>query len=328
MEGLTHYDAILQCIASKFYSDLPPDQKPHPEACLETFKGDLLGFTASAAQDPAWMLWIKVQERRILMSKKELDTPRVLRMTPEEIFFLTEAALHLRNHGYIIRLRKETLENVSAWRIERNIKVATLRELGLPDYLWIEWPRFEKNAHSPWVTRTIGVLISRLVLLDAPRHRLVPMTETSSANNDFTLELIRALAQNTIDGIACLGYQLIIVQQDDHGYRYIPCMFGHELTEPLTDMLVLHKEMSDRDQRKFRQAEQAWGNVAIRLLLFTAHHRSLLNPEHPIFTEEPSTWTFPSSAHTFFSQEMSGKRGIGIRPKYHAPFKPFSVINQ
>lgn len=321
------YDDILTSIAGRFYSDLPVNEKPPRERYFETFKVDLLNFTANGADDPAWMLWIKVQERRLLMSKKERDNSRAFRMSPEDMLFLTESALHLRHHGHILQLRTETIEHISACTIDRNIKVADLAGLHLPNYLWIEWPPLGKH-YPPWVSRTIGILISRFVLLDAPHHRLRMLMQQPSIKADYTQEIMKALVENTIEHRPCLGYQLIIAQQDDHGYRFIPCMFGNDITEPLTDMLVLHKEMSDRDRRKYVQAEQVWSNVAIRLLLTAAHKGWCADAEHPVFIENAGSCALPNSSHTLYAMNGVQQREIAIRPDYRTPFKPFAVTNE
>lgn len=323
----THYDAILDSIASRFFNDLPVEQKPSPDMSLETIKSDLLNFTASCTEDPAWMVWIKVQERRLLMTKRELNTDRAFRISPSELLFLSETALHMRDHSYIARISIKTLESISACKIDRYITVSDLAQLPLPNYLWMEWPIFPKNRYPPWISRTVGMFISRFVLLDAPRHRIIPMLEQPNPNEDYTMELMKALARNTIDHIPCLGYQLIIAQRDDHGYRFIPCMFGHERAEPLVSMLELHKEMSSLDRRKHLQTEQVWSNVAIRLLLFAAHRQWFLNIEQPVFVEDTGSCALPDSTHTLYMGKKDKTREVRIRPNYSTPFQPFSVRN-
>lgn len=320
MSYTLHYDSVLDSIAGKFFNDLPPTSKPEPQVYVETIKQDLLNFTDAAANDPAWMLWTKVQERR---ARRELCNDRNMRMSQEELSFLAESALHLRTNGHIVRLRMETLEHVSACKIDGNIAVSDLVDLGLPDYIWFEWPSLCNRGYEPWISRTIGIFVSRFVLLDAPRHRLVPIAEPPIQGKNFTLELMRALAQNVIENIPCAGYQVIVVQQNDHGYRYITCMFGHECSEQLTNMLALQKEMSDQDHRKRWQTEQVWSNVAIRLLLFAAHQRHWLKAEHPVFIEEEGMCALKPCTHTFFATTASGSRNIGIRPNYRSAYQPF-----
>lgn len=321
------YDALLSCLAEKFYRDLPPDQKPPRNEYLPSFKKDLLGLTATVLDDPPWMMWLKVQERRIKLSDFETRSLSRDKMSAEEIFCIAEIALHLRNNCPTIRLTSASVESISACKIDRNITGSDIANLHLPNYMWLEWPAFAKNSHPPWITRTVGIFISRFVLLDAPRHRLVAMLEHPTTNQDYTQELMKALVENTLANIPCLGYQIIIVQRDDHGYRYIPSMFGHELVEPVLAMLALHKETSDRDKRKHLHAEQVWSNTAIRLLLMASNKGWFADPPHLQFTEDTSSIVLPASPHTLYATKGATAREIAIRPHHRTSYQPFSVIN-
>lgn len=324
----SNYDALLTSIAGRFYRDLPANQKPLRDTYLPTFKKDLLDLTATVVDDPAWMLWSKVQEHRIKMSTYELQSISKDKISKEEIFCIAEIALHLRNNCPTIQLTSASVESISACKIDRNITGNDVASLELPNYVWVEWPAFAKNSHPSWITRTVGMFISRFVLLDAPRHRLIAILEHPTTGQNYSQELMKALVENTLANIPCLGYQLIIVQQDDQGYRYIPCMFGHELAEPVITMLALHKETSDRDKRKYLNAEQVWSNVAIRLLLVASHAGWFSNLDHPQFVEDPSSVLLPASPHTLYATKGATVREIAIRPNHHARFSPFAVINE
>jgi hypothetical protein len=322
------YDDILTSIAGRFYSDLPANKRPTRETCLEKFKADLLNFTAQGAEDPAWKLWLDVQQQCRAIADQQYARDPGCRLPNEEIVFLSEAALHLRSGGHVLRLSTQTIERVSAWKIDRNIMIQDIAGLHLPDYVWIDWPSCDKKIHPPWISRTVGMLVSRFAVFDAPRHRLVPLLERSVGTKDYTCEMIRTLAQRVVDGVPCLGYEIVIVQQDDHGYRFISCVLGHEYTEPLVDMLTLHKEMSDRDKRKYRQAEQVWTNVAIRLLLAASHKGWCMNAEHPIFIGDSEPCVLPTFSHKLYAMGGVERREIAIRPDYRTPFKPFAITNE
>ncbi|OGY31511.1 MAG: hypothetical protein A3C02_00785 [Candidatus Andersenbacteria bacterium RIFCSPHIGHO2_02_FULL_45_11] len=324
---LSTYDTLLTSIADRFYRDLSPNQKPPRNEYLANLKNDLLGLTATVVDDPPWMLWLKVQERRIKMNNFEFKSLSKDKISAEEIFCMAEIALHLRANSYRARLTTASIESISGAKIDHNVTAKDLVNLRLPDYLWIEWPSFPKKSYDPWITRTVGMFISRFVLLDAPRHRLVTILEHPTAGQTYCQELIKALVENTIANIPCLGYQLIIVQQDDHGYRYIPCMFGHELAEPLTTMLALHKETSDRDKPKHLNAEQVWSNAAIRLLLIAASRGWFTDPAKQMFIEDASSAVLPNSPHVLFARKGTNGREIAIRPDYHTQFKPFAITN-
>lgn len=330
MEHATHYDAILNSIASRFSNHLPAETKPPPEMYLERMKSELLSFTVNYAQDHPWTLWAKVREQMSSLGNKNRKAQRELRVSERELNFLWEIALHLRYCSHIACINVKTLESISACKIDLSVTVSDLAQLPLPNYIWIEWPSFQKNKYQPWVSRTVGILISRFVVLDAPRHRLVPLLEElSSEEQNYTLELMKALVENTLAHTPCLGYQLQVVQRDDNSYRFIPFMFGHELTEPLVDMLALQKDVSDRDRRKHLQTEQVWSNVAIRLLLFAAHQKWFTDTEHPVFIESSeSCCPLPDTTHIIHITEGDGKREICIRPDHNIPFQPFSVVNE
>lgn len=321
------YDALLSALAEKFYRDLSADQKPPRDEYLPNFKNDLMGLTATVVDDPPWLMWLKVQERRIKMNNFEARSLSKDKISAEEIFCIAEIALHLRYGCPTIRLTSASVEAISACKIDRNITANDVAGLHLPNYVWVEWPTFAKNSHTPWITRTVGMFISRFVLLDAPRHRLVAMLKQPTVNQNYTQELMKALVENTLANIPCLGCQIIIVQRDDHGYRYIPSMFGHELAEPMLAMLALHKETSERDKRKHLHAEQVWSNMAVRLLLMASSKGWFADPSHLQFVEDASSPVLPASPHTLYATKGATAREIAIRPHHRTSYQPFSVIN-
>lgn len=315
MQIYAHHEALLYALASKFYNDSPPTEKPKPSDYVAALQRDLLNFTASVVDDPVWMVRLKVQQGVTQLGTRELTLERSKRMSGGELHFFAEEAMHLR-YGHTICLPSETVKNVSAWRLDRNITGKDVADLKLPDYMWFEWPKFATENNPPWISRTIGMLISRFVLLDAPIDTLHKLTDSRLVGEDTTLELMRELLINQSNSIPCLGYRLTIVQQDESGYRFVPSMFGHEQTESLVGMLGLLKEVSDRDKRKFRQTEQVWSNVAMRLLLLAAH-------------KGWSTFSVPASqVHTLYGEKTETGKKISIRPDYRTRFQPFSVINE
>ena len=315
MESHMHHEAILYALASKFYNNSPPQEKPKPSDYIATIRGDLLNLTAPVVDDPVWMVRLKVQQVITQIGSKELTLEPSKRMSGGELHFFAEEAMHLR-YGHSISLTSEIVNNVSAWKLDRNITGKDIADLKLPDYMWFEWPKFATKNNPPWISRTIGMLISRFVLLDAPVDMLHKFTDQRLVGEDNTLELMRELLINESNGIRCLGYCLTIVQQDESGYRFVPSMFGHEQTEPLVGMLGLLKEVSDRDRRKFRQTEQVWSNVAMRLLLLTAY-------------EGWATFSVPAAqVYTLYSEKAGTGKKISIRPDYRTRFQPFCVINE
>lgn len=319
MEYCTHYDAILCALASKFYNDLPLHEKPKPADYPTALRNTLFYFTASAAHDPVWLLWLRVQKGIRDLGKKERTVEKSKRMSGDELYFFAEAAMHQRCGGHSIRIPSQAIENISGWKLDRNIKVKDISDLGLPNYVWFEWPRIVTEGTPPWISRTVGVLVSRFVLLDAPTDILHKLVDPPLVDKDDTLELMRELLKSTLRGIPCLGYRLMIVQEDNNGYRFVPSMFGHEKTEPLIEMLTLLKEVSDRDRHKFRQTEQVWSNVAMRLLLFAAH-KGLF--------EGGGTPDVNDGLHRFYCENGETKKRISIRPDYHSRLQPFAVTNE
>ncbi len=321
------YHAILHALAAKFYNDLPEQEKPKRENYVSALQENLRGFTAPVADDPPWKLWMKVQQGRMKMGFQERMNAPQKKMSAGELLFLADIALHAHTGSHAICLPWETVESVSAFKIDRNVKVCDLVSAGLPDSVWVEWPKIMTITSPPWITRTIGILISRLLLLDAPIEYLRAMTAPRLPNEDDTIEMIRALAQSVTNGLPCVGYRLTIVQQDAIDYRFITSLFGHEHKEALVNMLTLYKEVSDRDNRKFKQTEQAWTNIAVRILLLAAYKKWFLAGETNVCADSSLLSCLKAKNGSFFCQKGTQEKQIGVRPEYH-PAHPFRVESE
>jgi hypothetical protein len=319
----------VHSLAIKFFNDLPEKQKLKPEDCAAALQEDLRKVTDPLANDPPWQLYLKIQQMKMKLYGKERASDFAYQMSPDKLSFLGDVALHQHAGSYAAVLPWELVEHSSAWKIDRNVKISDLVAARLPDYLWVEWP--PHSAHSknePWITRTVGMLVSRLVLLDAPLDHLRALAEQPLGNEGYMIELVRALVQNICDGLPCLGYRLTIVQEDDTGYRFINSLFGNECQSTVIDMLDLHKEVSERDQCKFKKTEQAWTNAAVRILLLAACREWFSDGQKHILLDSELLAGLKAKHNAFFCRMEGDKRHISLRPEYHDLFCPFSTENQ
>jgi len=321
------YHAILHALAAKFYNYLPEHEKPRQEDYVSALQEDMRGLITPAIHDPPWKQWLKTQQGRNQISSKEYRHDSNKRMTANEWLFLADSTWHTHTGNHTLVLPWETIESISAFKIDRNVKTGDLVAAKLPEALWIEWPKMTAIASPPWITRTIGTLISRLLLLDAPIEYLHALAAPRLRNEDDTVELIRSLTQTVANGLPSVGYRLIIVQQDTIGYRFITSLFGHEYQETIVDMLSLHKEVSDRDNRKFRQTEQVWTNIAVRILLLTAHKQWFLTKETNVCADASLLSGPEAKNNIFFCQKGARGKQICIRPEYRSAH-PFRVESE
>lgn len=325
MQCATRYHAILHAMAEIFFNDLSKRQKPKSEEYVSALQTDLRELTARITNDPPWEQYMKVHATKTKMQGRERSSDAAYRMSADKLSFLADIALHQQAGSHSMILPWKLVENASAWKIDRNVKTSDLVAAKLPDYLWIEWPDGPNGEHPAWITRTIGMLVSRLVLLDAPIDRLRAITNEPLVNEGYMIELIRALIQNICDGLPCVGYRLTIVQKDDAGYRFINSLLGNECAGTVIEMLALHNEVSERDKCKFKLTEQTWANVAVRILLLAAQEEWFSAGQTSVIADAFPLSCVTAEQNIFFCQMKGEKRQISLRPKYHTPFIPFCL---
>ncbi len=322
-----HYQAVLEALALKFFNDLPAREKPKPGNYVATLQADLRTLLAPVAEETPWKQWSRVQQWKMQTALRESQYDQTKKIANAELCFLADVALleHTRRHTLL--LPWQALEYISAAKIDRNVKTGDLAEAKLPTVLWVEWPHTTHHTGQPWIDRTVGMLISRLLLLDAPIDDLRAIGQPHHPDADYTLELIRTLVQIASQGSPCSGYRLTIVQQDNSGYRFIVTMFGNENKETLASMLAVHKDVSDRDRHKYKQAEQVWSNLAVRVLLFAAHH-ALFRSQPTESLIDQSLPAAPALTNIFFREKKNTGGQIALRPDYHTSYRPFRIESE
>lgn len=324
MKYATRYEEILHALAEKFFSDCSKQNRPRLSEYAQTLRSDLLHWTRGAADDPPWMLWMKVQKVRMKMQADDYKKPESHRMSSSEWFFFAGLAIHQRLGGYQVRMDVKSLETISSWNIDQNVKLGDIAEYSFPDYVWFEWPDEIPDTYPPWVRKTAGILLTRFVPLDAPSEYLKTMNGSPSEDRGYAIELLRAFVQNMLDGVPCTAYQMFVVQKDGMGYRYMNSVFGHEMGGSILDMLKLQAELGDLDQQKFKETGRVWSNVAVRLLLFALYQKWFSSRNAPVIMDITQL-QLPESPHTFYSQKTTNQKKVAVRPQYHKALKPFSL---
>lgn len=325
MEYEMQLDRVLFVLAEKFYNDEPSSTKPEQSTYVASLRKDLREMLSEISAAPIWDVWGGMQtwSKRALNRESQKEGHR--KMEGGEICFVAEVALHQHLGGHSLVMPWETMERISGWKIDLNIKTADLVSARLPDSLWVEFTSQASINAPPWAKNTVGILISRLMFLDAPADVLRNFAGPLIRDNEYEIELIRTLALAVCDGIPSLGYRIFIVQKTHNGYRYIISLMGNEQRGELVDMLQLVKEVSDHDKRKIKETQQLWCNIAIRVLLFAAHRRLFQEERKLVHLDEAAVAEYEAKNHAFFAQKAGEKTRIAVRPEYHVPFRPFRI---
>lgn len=318
-------ERALQALASRFYSDIPADQRPQINDLALSIRTDMRSMKTFHEDHPEWRHWLNLQLWQVNAMNRELQHPRSSRLSGEDFGFLVESAMHQHLGDNQLSIPWSVVEHVTSWKIDRNICVQDLVNARLPDSLWIDITDHPTTQHQPWIAKTIGILLSKLMLLDAPRKILRDMLQQPTREDRYDIEVVRALTQNVIDNKPSLAYRMTIVQTENAGYRFTSSFFGHEHSAEVTDMLRLHREASEHDKRKYKEMSQVWCNAGIRLLLFCASQQAFTGNASHVVIPSNVRETFPEKNHAFFAQKGDRGRRIAIKPEYHVPYKPFRI---
>lgn len=272
------YNSVIQYIAKRFFDD-PRD--PHPPAPDEQYRAlvDLLKneFFEGCTTLPAWEIWTRINTFfKKQFHRFEATLHPHMRLRPDELSFLTELGLHIYFGRAAIRMPFECVEHISSTVIDRGLLNSSLAQSDLPYCLWVEWYPAPTNA-KPWIQRTVALLISKMVYLDAPPEIIRNMLDKATAlqSSSFIGQCALEIANMAGDGTPCIGYTVTAAQKVNDGYRFVTAEFGHQQCDPVYDLLALHKDVGDKDRPKFKETQQVWTNVAIRILLATISCRWL-----------------------------------------------------
>lgn len=267
------YQDVLSHLANKFYAQ----EKDAAALGPETLVSDLRNMLRTFAGLPRWQLYDIVERQMLQLLEYEQTLPRQRRLSIEEVIFLSDLALHIHEGQPMLRVPWPVVERVSSLVIDHDIPVRRVHDARLPDTIWMEWASSPPRDAKPWIQRTVGLLLSRLSLFDAPREHqhLALATFKEPGRESKSLAIFPELILMGAEGTPCFGYCLTVVQECAWGFRFVLAPLGHALDDPLRDMLVLQKETSDADRRKFKETEQVWSNVAVRLVLMCVLHRWL-----------------------------------------------------
>lgn len=246
-------------------------------------------------------------------------------MSNDEISVITELAWHQYVQGQAIQAPWSLFEQVSGWKIDRNITVGDLGSQGLPKSIWIECTGTPPTKCSPWIAKTVGFLISELPLFDASKEALSSLIRHSSSDTDYEMDLMRALAMTVIGGAPCLGYRIIIVQQTGNTFRYVHTLLGHEQRAELIDVLRLQHETMNNVAHKFKETELAWSNIGIRLMLLLAQLNACTDVESAVSLPEDALADCTQKNYAFFMQKHGDTRKVAVKPEYKQPFEPFRI---
>ncbi len=304
------YQRTLEQVARSFYSKEPGRHELGPQALVEEMKN----MVKDLEEAPRHFVWSGVQSRMYQMMRYEYRRPKLDRMDQGEIMFLGDLILHAFDQQPMLKMSYSNLEKASSMYIADKIKAQHLQGASIPSSIWVELSTAIPNEQSPWISRTIGLLIARLSAYDASledQQAFWSLIKNVDSRDD-TFELFKTLISMGANGIPCYGLTVTVVQTYGHKLRFYPFVLGHELAGSVKEMLILHQETTVNDRRKRKDMEQVWANVAIRLLLLSEIYQWFADDQQVILSPDTFSDINSPSATLFLGKK---KQDLQIRPR-------------